>query len=217
MTYLPNKPQANDLISDSQVDLLNNFNALDVIYGGDHYPYSDVTSNSSKHKTVTTPIQNPATHPTPATNEAKFYAMQDTANLGVLQYSRRTNNAGVAQPPSPVTRIYTSVPPTTIASGSPTPTVLPILDLSGLTFATGMIYVTTIFSPAVFTGSQSSVWNFILDKSNVFSTNQVLKIYPTVGTLFLNLSFNVDVIEITNSGGLPIDFYCTIDLLRVNV
>lgn len=214
MAYNPNIPQPTDLLSDSQGDLLTNFTALDNVYSGDHYPFSDVTANSTKHKTVTTPIQNPAVHPTPATNEVKFYAMQDTAPLGVLQYSRRTDNAGVAQPPSPVTRIYTSVSPTTIAGHiNPAPPVSQdLLDLTGLTFCTGNVYVANI--TGIFTGSQSSVYNFIYDTTG---TNVVLKIYPTVGTLNLPVSFNGNKLVITNNGGLPIDYYCTIEILRANV
>ena len=210
MTFNPNIPQPNDLLSDSQGDLLINMTALDTVYGGDHYPFSDVTANSSKHKTVTTPIQNPAVHPTPATNEVKFYAMQDTANLGVLQYSRRTNNSGVAQPPSPVTRIYTSVPPTTI----PATSTLPLLDLSGLTFATGMIYVSNIFSTNVPTGTQSSIWNFIVDTTG---SNKILRVYPTTGVLLLGVIFSGNILTMSNGGPDAMDFYCTIDLLRANV
>ncbi len=51
-TYLPNIPLASDDLSTSQADLLGNFQALNTIYGTDHYPFSDTSADQGFHKKV---------------------------------------------------------------------------------------------------------------------------------------------------------------------
>lgn len=52
MTYDPNIPQPADLISVSQVDILRNFQQLNIVYGADHYAYNDATADAQKHRQV---------------------------------------------------------------------------------------------------------------------------------------------------------------------
>lgn len=55
-TYNPNIPQPNNLLSNSQADILNNFNSADSTFDLNHYKFSDVTTNKGKHKYVTLPV-----------------------------------------------------------------------------------------------------------------------------------------------------------------
>lgn len=54
MSYSPFVPQPNDKFSQSQVDFLNNFTALDNTFDIDHYKFSNVT-DKGKHKKITLP------------------------------------------------------------------------------------------------------------------------------------------------------------------
>ncbi len=52
MAYNPNIPNPGDLLSDSQSQLKNNFQALDNIFAKDHFEFSDSTANKGFHKQV---------------------------------------------------------------------------------------------------------------------------------------------------------------------
>lgn len=121
-TFDPNIPQPTNLLSNSQNDLLNNMQALDTVFGIDHFAFSNGTTNSGFHQNVTTPSF--GSHPATAATIPKFYAMQDSANLGVIQYSRGPNSSV----PSPVT-IYQS--PATAQSIGALATIN-IFDFTGL-------------------------------------------------------------------------------------
>jgi hypothetical protein len=56
MTYNPNIPQPSDNLSDSQNDLLNNFQTLDTSFAVNHYQFSNATANNGKHKFCEMPI-----------------------------------------------------------------------------------------------------------------------------------------------------------------
>jgi hypothetical protein len=55
MAYNPAIPQAADLISVSQPQLLANFQQLNTVYGADHYAYNDATANAQRHRQVRLP------------------------------------------------------------------------------------------------------------------------------------------------------------------
>lgn len=57
MAYLANKPQATDLLSQSQIDIQGNFSTANTNYGINHYPFDDGTVNVGKHKHVSLPPQ----------------------------------------------------------------------------------------------------------------------------------------------------------------
>lgn len=119
--FLPNIPLPNDFLEDSQGDLLGNNQALNSVYGSDHYPYNDDTANSGKHKMVTTPAQSVA--PT-TTDDPKFFGFQDYSAIGVLQYSKGPN-----QPlKTPLTTRQSSTAPIVMAEN----TTIDILDFTGI-------------------------------------------------------------------------------------
>lgn len=124
MTFNPAIPQPFHLLSNSQNDLLTNMSALDTSFGIDHYKFSDATSNNGFHNTVTTPLIVGSAHPATAAGIPKLYAMQDSANLGVIQYSRGPNSAV----PSPVTSLHS--PSAAISMSQNTP--VNVFDFTGL-------------------------------------------------------------------------------------
>lgn len=126
MTYNPNIPNPTDLLSNSQGQIKTNFSTANTSFGVDHYAFDNATPNNGFHNKVTTPLIAGSAHPTTTTNPI-FYAMQDTVNLGVLQYSRGPSNMW----PTPVTCFQSSSSPISILNGA----TANILDFTGVTWA----------------------------------------------------------------------------------
>ena len=74
MAYLNNIPQANDRIKDSQLDILNNFIAIDGFVNVDHVEFN--VANVGKHNQVTLPEQAAAPVPATLANEMQLYSKQ---------------------------------------------------------------------------------------------------------------------------------------------
>lgn len=139
-----NIPQPTDLISDSQNDLLNNNKSLDGIFGIDHYPFSNTTQNKGFHNTVTTPIILPvppsmtSAHPTTTVNPI-FYAMQDLADVGVIQYSKPPTIAPATdEVATPLT--HTQSPAAGISMPAGIGQTIDLIDFSSITSAMGTIF-----------------------------------------------------------------------------
>lgn len=71
MSYDPNIPAANDLLSDSQGDIQQNFSRANTVMSEDHYPFADNTANAGKHKFVKLPN---GASPVPAASQGGLYA-----------------------------------------------------------------------------------------------------------------------------------------------
>lgn len=91
MTYDPNIPQPADLISQSQAQLLSNFQSLNTLYGLEHFAF-DAASTGGKHKFVTLPDQGSA--PTTAANVGAVYAKSVS---GATQLFWRGESSGAEQ------------------------------------------------------------------------------------------------------------------------
>jgi hypothetical protein len=130
MPYNPAIPQPADFLNiTSQPGLLANFGQLNVSFGVDHYPFSDLTANNGFHNQVTTPIR-VGGKPLPTTNPILF-AFQDSANIGTLQYSAGTNIGGPSPDnnvPTPLTSLQSPAAPIILANGATSN----ILDFTGL-------------------------------------------------------------------------------------
>ena len=130
--YNANIPQPGDFLSVSQQDILNNFTQLNTSFTVDHYAYDDTTANNGKHNKVTTPLIVGGSHPITIADEPQFYAMQDSANLGVIQYSRGPSEAV----PTPLTRLQSPSTPIALTnSGGAPANQTDILDFTGISFA----------------------------------------------------------------------------------
>jgi hypothetical protein len=132
MVFLPNIPQPGDFLDDSQNDLLNNNMQLDASFGVDHYAFSNGTSYNGFHNQITSPLIVGGVHPTTAVGIPKIYAMQDSANAGVLHYSRGPNDAV----PTPLTTLQSQASPITLNNGSN----LTIFNFTGLSRSIAMLY-----------------------------------------------------------------------------
>ena len=137
--FLPNIPQPNDSLDFSQGQLLSNNLGLDTVFGVDHYTFSNASASKGMHNKVTTPLIVGAVHPTTTTNPV-IYGMQDSALLGVLQYSRGLNNAV----PTPLTSLQSPSTPIVLAPS----TNSNIFDFTGLSLAYGSLVILNQDTPA---------------------------------------------------------------------
>lgn len=203
MSFNPNIPQANDDLSDSQGDLLLNFQTSNASFGVDHYPFADLTANNGFHNKVTTPafIDSPPSGLPPVTAAAipKFYAYEEpTSNVGVIQYSRGPSNAV----PSPVTHLQSTATPIIIAPAGTTN----VLDFSNLTRAFCLLYAADMGSVSTTRTLTYVIWNGTTLTLNVISTGA-----PT-----LNAQVSGAVLRLVNSGAVLNDVYWTLDMLRIS-
>lgn len=176
MTYNPNKPAANDDLSDSQGDIKSNFTVSNNVFLVDHYPFSNTTANKGKHNQVTTPLIIGSVHPATAAAEPKMYAMQDSANVGVLNYSRGPSSAV----PTPLTSLQSPATPVTIGIGATSN----ILDFTLLARCMCILSVMdTVYAPL---GAPiASTYSFVYWTGTAF-------MFKTTGT----------IIQVVNSGNM---------------
>lgn len=50
MAYESRRPRARDLLQNSQLDFLNNYQAIDAFIAADHFPFNDAGGRDGKHK-----------------------------------------------------------------------------------------------------------------------------------------------------------------------
>jgi hypothetical protein len=94
MTYNSNIPQPSDLISVSQVDLLNNFSSLDTQFGVDHTALT-AGSDNGKHKKSTYIEQ--AADPATAANETALYSKQSALTSDTQLFLRREGSGTISE------------------------------------------------------------------------------------------------------------------------
>jgi len=205
MTFNPNIPMPNDELSDSQGDIQTNFNQSNIIFGIDHYTFDNGTANKGKHTWVTTPLTPGGTHPVTAVNEPKFYGMQVTAPLGVIQYSRLGNNAV----PSPVSNIESPATPIVLANLATTN----VLDFTGLARAMGTVYVSDFGALA----TAICVGDFRYNGTIIGLKFAILNTFSGGSAPFTVIQSG-DILQIQNTSGLARnDVYWTLVLHRVEV
>lgn len=184
MPYQPNKPLPNDDLDVSVDDLQQNFEIANTVMSIDHYPFDNLTANKGFHKKVTSPDQGSA----PAvTVNAQLFGWQQTANLGTIQYSKRSSTSGDANPvPSPITYIQSLATPIAINFGDPAVTMF---DFTGLSIAIFGIKVLVINAATVSVWDSTVMW----DGTNafVFPSNFGIFTLQTAGPL-LKLFYAVD-------------------------
>jgi hypothetical protein len=98
MTYNPNIPQATDLISNSQPQILANFNQLNVQFGVDHQAFNTGSGNGDgTHKQIT--FDNAPTEPTPSGTISNIFPLLVGSNqeLFFKNASTEYNGAGKVQ------------------------------------------------------------------------------------------------------------------------
>lgn len=105
MAYNPNIPQPTDLLSQSQSDILNNFQALGVWVDVDHVDFG--APDEGKHSRVTFPVQAPA--PAFLAGEIGLYSFLNTNTTKNELY---LVNSSAPQVTTPITASLLSLSPT---------------------------------------------------------------------------------------------------------
>jgi hypothetical protein len=209
MAFLANIPQPSDTLDFSQPELLSNNSQLNTSFGIDHYPFTDTSANLGFHNQVTTPIIVGAAHPTTTTTYDRFYAMQDTPNLGILQYSRGYDTVSAAPAvPTPVTSLQSPATGIALAAGA----TLPIFDFTGInTFGLAMLYVVDITNalPRAVFMEMVTYCNSTLQAYQI----PTLPPYPTA-TLIIGNSAN-PILRIKNNSANPMSIMWTLQFLRI--
>jgi hypothetical protein len=90
MTFQPNIPQPSDLISISQNDILQNFQAINSSWNVNHVDFNSV--GAGKHNFVEMPIQ--GSDPAGAANEFTLFSKTNTGGNNELFYKR--DNSGTS-------------------------------------------------------------------------------------------------------------------------
>ena len=107
MAYQANIPQSSDRLTDSQADLLGNFEAIQTLIDVNHYDFA--SPNQGKHFMVSMPPQSPA--PTFAAGEVGLYAFLNVATNQNELYINKTNQVTVTQIPATASSLsITSAP-----------------------------------------------------------------------------------------------------------
>lgn len=103
MTYNPNIPQATDLISNSQAQILANFGQLNTQFGVDHQAFNTGSGNGDgTHKKIT--FDNAPTEPTPAGTVSNIFPLLVGSNqeLFFKNASTEYNGTGKVQLTGPL-------------------------------------------------------------------------------------------------------------------
>ncbi len=196
MGYSPNIPQPTQLLSNSQGDLLTNFQALDTSFGVDHYKFSNTTSNNGFHNQVTTPPWNGGSVPPVTTLNPIIFGFQYTPPLGILQYSEGPSGAV----PTPLTSKNSPYAHIVVGIGATTN----LMDFAGLTFAIANIYA---FQQApLAAGTVTVFWNgaaFLFVGSTSFSGGAT--IFQGAGS----------ILQILNNSLAPINLLWSLEFVRL--
>lgn len=197
--YQPNIPSGTVNLDVDYQNVQGNFQQLNIVYGTDHYPFDNATPNQGFHNMVTTPavVNSPPDGLPPATTtNPKFYAYQQYAALGLLQYSRGPSNAV----PTSLTNLHSTASPIVLAADATTN----VLDFSGFTF--GICKLFAINNSATADKSQ-------LERLIVWSQNNFNTLVGGPGLIPVN-SGNILQIK-NNTAGTLTDVYWTLQIIRI--
>ena len=187
--YQPNIPTGNEKLRLDYLNLQGNFQVLDTAYGTDHVAFSQATS-AGFHNQVTTTTQGSA--PTTGTNPI-FYALQQYAAMGVLQYSRGPSNAV----PTPLTKLYSGVSAIALAPSLSTS----ILDFTGISLAIVNAYAydsTGVNIVAATVGWNGSAFSGLSSSGNlrITSVGNILKATNSSLAINMNIYWALDFVRV---------------------
>lgn len=203
MVYTRGQPIATDDLDISQPFLLDNTNSSDDSFGVDHYKFSNLTANNGFHNEVTTPVYvaSPPTGLPPLTPAglARIYGFQQTAPLGVLQYSRGPVNAQ----PTPITSLHSTIAASTILAN----TSITLLDFTGVTSAFFTVFAANMTATSSFKASAHVIWN----GTSFFIT-------PIITSTLFTFAGSGNNFQLTNNspGSNATNMFWTIDFQRIN-
>lgn len=76
MTFQGNKPEQDDILADSQPDLLNNYSVQDTVFSVDHVGFTQ-DENAGKHNKATIRFDDAVTVPNPDDDEITIYPVEN--------------------------------------------------------------------------------------------------------------------------------------------
>lgn len=113
MPYNANIPQPTDQFSQSQVDILGNFSAINTLIDVDHVDFN--ASGQGKHFRVSLPVQSPA--PTFSAGDVGLYSFASPVTVQNELYINKVNQVSVTQIPATASILSTTSAPATGVSG----------------------------------------------------------------------------------------------------
>jgi hypothetical protein len=191
--YLSNIPQPSQLQSVSQGQFLTNFGILNSSYGIDHYDYTTTGANTGFHHQVTTPARiggAPAIGSTPI-----LYAIQATANTGLIQYSLGNTLSG---PATPLTSMQSPSAGVLVGNNN----TVNVFNFTGVTQAIAMVYMSAGTSEAYINSALVAY----------YSGTVVVKANTGTG---LTASASGQNLIITNTTGGSVTIYWTLQFIRI--
>lgn len=108
MAYQPNIPQATDQLSQSQADILANFQAIQTLIDVNHVDFA--SGDQGKHKWITFPVQSGA--PAFAAGEVGAYNLLSAVTSVDELYLNKQNAGGAVQVPITSSILSTNAAPT---------------------------------------------------------------------------------------------------------
>lgn len=200
--FIPTIPQPNDNLDFSQGQLLSNNGGLDTVFGVDHYKFSDASANKGFHNKVTTPVfvdSPPSGLPPVTTTNPIFYGFQDTANVGVIQYSRGPTNAV----PTPITNLQSPVTPIVLGPAATTN----VLDFTGIAHAFCLLHAGDTGSPTL-----NRILTWVFWTGSAFILNDL-----TSGISFLDSQNTGNILQLKNNNvGALNNVYWTLHFDRLS-
>ncbi len=160
--YNPNIPQASDLLSVSQGNLLNNFGAIQALIDVDHVDFANTYAGQHNKVSLVNQASLPVFNPL---GEIGLYSATDATTSQSELYINKTNASGIVQVAATESVLGTVSAPTSTTPGW---TMLP----SGIKLAWG-----------IGTGSSSGIATVTLTGGQVFSTAMLSVQCTTSGTL----------------------------------
>lgn len=156
MTFLPNIPQADNIVAASQGDLLNNNQALELVFAQDHVTWdAGVIADRGKHQSVHLKYQ--VSPPTTSTNESAVWsrAYNATSQLVFTPLSSGSPIAMISGVPTASTSGFTYLPGPgnglILAWGqatAPNNTIINVTSISGCTFTSTIFAVLSLNAAA---------------------------------------------------------------------
>jgi hypothetical protein len=200
--YNPGIPTGQVDLDKDYLNIQGNFQQANIVYGTDHYPFNNATSNLGFHNQVTTPafVASPTTGlPPPTTTNPIFYAFQQYPALGVLQYSRGPTTPFNNSVPTPLTNLNSAATPIILGS---LPTT--ILNFSGMAFAYCVLYALD----SVQVGARMA--------AVIFWNGTILSINSTVSSLFISAVASGSTLQLQNNSVITLsNIYWSLQLIRV--
>lgn len=150
MAYQSNIPQASNRLSDSQADLLGNFQAIKQLIDVNHGTFG--SASEGKHTKVTYPVQSP--QPTFSAGDLGTYSFLNPTTGKNELYVHKIQNATTADVPLTASSLSTATP----AQGSGGWTFLP----SGMYWVTGSANGTGLTTVTLATPPPNQLLNIVV-------------------------------------------------------